>query len=77
MICIVAQRRTQAFYGGVQAVLEVDEGALWPETMAELVAGDDIARAIEHETKNLERLILKAHSSRAFAQFTRTAIQLE
>ena len=77
MIGIVAERRTQAFDGGVQAVLEIDEGALWPETMAELVAGDDVARAIEHETKNLERLILKTHSSRALAQFTRTANQLE
>ena len=77
MIRIVAQRRTQAFDGGVQAVLEIDEGALWPETMAELVAGDDVARALEHETKNLERLILKAHSSRTLAQLTRTAIELE
>jgi hypothetical protein len=45
--------------------------------MAELVARDDIARALEHETKNLERLILKAHSARALAQFTRTAIELK
>jgi hypothetical protein len=44
--------------------------------MTQLVARDDITRALEHETKNLERLILKAHQPRAVAQFTRPAIEL-
>ena len=39
--------------------------------------GAAITRALEHETKNLERLILKAHQPRAVAQFTRPAIELE
>jgi hypothetical protein len=45
--------------------------------MAEFVPGYHVARAIEHEAKDLERLILKAHASRAVAQFTSPAIELE
>ena len=67
MIGIVAERSAQALDGGVQAVLEVDKGAVRPETMTQLVARDDFTRALEHETKNLERLILKAHQPRAVA----------
>jgi hypothetical protein len=77
MIGIVAERGAQALDGGVHAVLEVDKGAVRPQTMTQLVARDDITRALEHETKNLERLILKAHQPRAVAQFTGPAIELE
>ena len=67
LVGIVAERSAQALDGGVQAVLEVDEGAVRPETMTQLVARDDFARALEHEPENLERLILKAHQPRAVA----------
>ena len=43
-LCRVAQRFAQAVDDGVQAVLEVDERAVRPEPLAQLLAGDQVAR---------------------------------
>jgi hypothetical protein len=45
--------------------------------MPQFVAGDDFARMFEHESKNLERLILQTHTSRPLTQLTRSTVQLE
>jgi len=77
MIGVVSELRTQPFDGGIQAVLEVHERAIRPEAMPQFVAGDDFARMFEHESKNLERLILQTHTSRPLTQLTRSTVQLE
>jgi hypothetical protein len=77
MIGVVSERRTQPFDGGIQAVLEVHERAIRPEAMPQFVARDDFARMFEHESKNLERLILQTHTSRPLTQLTRSTVQLE
>jgi hypothetical protein len=48
-----------AFDGGVEAVLEVDEGAVWPETVAQFVSSDEVSRTLEQRAQDLERLTLK------------------
>ncbi len=62
LVCVVAQRRAQAFDRGVQAVFEIDEGALGPETLAQLVACDHLTGPLEHQPENLERLLLQSHA---------------
>ena len=62
VVRIVAERSAQAFDGGVQAVLEVDERAVGPETLPQLVARDDVAGPLEHQPENLERLLLQTHA---------------
>src|SRR6185503_17082517 len=88
LVRIVAKRGAQALDRGVQAVLEVDERALGPETLTQLVTGDDLAGPLEHEPEDLERLLLQAHPRAAVsrnavaafleaAQFTRPHVELE
>src|SRR6188472_957178 len=56
---IVAEGRSHAFDGGVEAVLEVDEGAVRPETVAQFVSSDEVSRTLEQGAQDLERLTLK------------------
>ena len=77
MIGIIAERGAQALDGGVQAVLEIDERPLRPQTVPEIVPRDDVARVFEHEAKNLERLLLQADAALALAQLARPAVELE
>ena len=39
-------------------MLEIDEGAVGPQALAELVSSDYVAGALEHHAENLERLLL-------------------
>src|SRR5215203_4116970 len=61
---IVAQRCAQSLDCSVQAVLEIDERAVRPETLTQVVAGDHFTRALQHEPENLERLLLEAYARR-------------
>jgi hypothetical protein len=58
-------------------VLEIDERALGPQALSQLVARDDVAGTLEHQAQDLERLFLQPDASRALTQLTRAAIQLE
>jgi hypothetical protein len=58
-------------------VLEIDVGAGRPEMVAKLLASDDIARTLEHQPEDFERLLLQPHARRACAQLPQPEIQLE
>src|SRR5262249_50188402 len=73
----VAERGTQPLDRGVDAMLEVDVGAVRPQTLADLLAGDDLAWSLEHHRKNLERLILQADADAVAPQLVRPQIHLE
>jgi hypothetical protein len=73
----IAKRRTQALDGSVQAVLEIDEGPLWPQSLPKLVPRHHFARVLEHQTENFKRLLLQSHAAYAITQLPRTAIELE
>ena len=63
--------------GGVQAVIEVDESVGGPELLLQLLAGDDLAGAVEQESQDLERLSLEAEPHAILAQFPGGEIELE
>src|ERR1700676_5578754 len=49
----------QAANGGVQAVIEIDEGIRRPEPLAQLLAGHDFAGLLQKLREYLERLLLQ------------------
>src|SRR4029079_4325918 len=53
---IVAEGRSHAFDGGVEAVLEVDEGAVWPETVAQFVSRDEGSPTLRHGGEDAHRV---------------------
>jgi uncharacterized protein (DUF1786 family) len=73
----VAQSLAQLIDGGVQAVVEIDEGIGGPELLAHLLARNHIAGTLEKQGQHLQRLILKAKLGAVFAQLARGEIKLE
>jgi len=61
----IAQRLAQLVDGGVQAVIEVDEGVFGPQSLAEVIARDDAASLEEHlgPALELDALITTAGAS--------------
>ena len=74
---IVAEGGAHPFDGGVEAVLEVDEGAVWPETVAQFVSSDEVSRALEQRAQDFERLTLKLEARRADSQLAGAQVELE
>ena len=52
----VAQDFPQPHYRIVQPVVEIDESVALPETVAQFVSRDDLARVFQEHDKNLKRL---------------------
>ena len=77
LVGIVTERGAQPLDRRIEAVLEIDEGPLGPQTLTQLLPRDDFARLLEHEPQDLERLFLQAHAHTAAAQLARAHIQLE
>ena len=73
----VAQRVAQSLHGGVQPVLEVDEGVVGPQALAELVASHELARPLEQHREQLQWLLLKAETCARLSQLARAQIELE
>ena len=63
--------------GSVQAVLEVDEGIVRPETTAKLFAGNCRARVFEKGDKDLERLGLQLDRQAVLAEHTLRQVDFE
>ena len=77
IIRVVAERGTQPFDGGVQAVLEIDERPCRPQTLAKLFTRHDFARMLQHQRENFERLILQPYPDPTLTEFARAQIDLE
>ena len=58
---IVAEHRPQPLHDRVDAVLEVDRGAVRPQPLPDVLARHHVAGPIEHQRQELERLLLQAH----------------
>ncbi len=55
----IAERLPEFLYRRVEAVLEVDERVGLPETVAQVVARDNLARPVEECRQHLGRLLLQ------------------
>jgi hypothetical protein len=58
-------------------VFEVDERAVGPQPLPQLLPGDDVTRPLEHQPQNLEWLFLQPRASGTLAQLARPDIELE
>jgi hypothetical protein len=58
-------------------VIEIAEGAGWPEPLTEFLARDQVARLFQQQRQNLEGLFLKIDPDARFSQLARPAIQLK
>ena len=76
-IGLVAQRDAQPPHGGVQAVLEVDEGAVRPEPAAQLLAPTTSPGRSSSADQNPQRLLLQRDAEAALAQLAVAQVQLE
>ena len=56
-------------------MVEVDEGVGRPETIANLVAGDDFAGFFEQQGEDLERLVLQLDAEAVLAKFTGAQVE--
>jgi hypothetical protein len=63
--------------GGVEAVVEVDEGVGGPEFLLKIFAGHDFSGAVEEHGKDLEGLSLEAKFDAAFAEFAGVQVEFE
>jgi hypothetical protein len=72
---VLGQGGAQALHRGVQAVLEVHEGARRPQPFPDLVPRHDVAGTLEQEPEDLERLVLQPHASRGRAQLACVGVE--
>jgi hypothetical protein len=77
LIGFIAEGGAQPLDRRVEAVLEVDERSVGPETLPQFVARDDVAGALEHQAEDFVRLILQADAPRPVAQLAGMAVELE
>ena len=73
----VVEGIAQPTHRRVQARFEVYEGVGGPETMAEILAGDQLARPFQQSFEDLERLVRDFEARRALAKFGREPVKRE
>ena len=77
VVGVVAERRSQPLHGGIEAVLEIDERAVGPQPLAQLVPGDDVAWTLEHHPEDFERLLLQPDADAVLPQLAGSDVELE
>ena len=55
--CGIVKNLADAIDGGVEAEVEFNVGALWPDHIAHLFASDDLAGVVEKQAQELSRLL--------------------
>lgn len=73
----VAQGFAELVDSGVEAVAEIDEGVIGPNTLAELIAGDELAGVLEESGQDLKGLARKLDANAGLAEFTRAQVHRE
>ena len=63
--------------GFVQAVVELDEGVGRPQLLTQFFTGDNLARPLEQDDKQAERLVLEIDLEPFLAQFRRGEVHFE
>ena len=72
-----AQRIAQPLDGGIQTVIEVDEGVRRPELAAQFLSGNHFSRPFKQRRQHLQRLFLELYLLSPLAQFPGVEIDLE
>src|SRR5882762_5083119 len=72
-----AQRIAQPLDGGIEAMIEVDEGVRRPEFAAQFLSGNQFSRSFKQRSQNLQGLFLQLHLLPALAQFPSVKVDLE
>jgi hypothetical protein len=67
----------QPFDGVVQAVIEVDKGVGGPKALPQFFAVHHVARMLQQELQDLQRLLLQLHPDAMLPQFSGDRIYLE
>jgi hypothetical protein len=73
----VADHRAQALDGRGEAVLEVDERAVGPQPLTQLLPREELARLPQQHRQHFVGLILQANPHAVLAQLPRPHVQLE
>src|ERR1700740_3119046 len=63
--------------GGVQAMIEVDEGIGCPQLLAQLFASDHVSGAFQKKSQDLDRLALQTEFHPTLAKFACVEVELE
>jgi hypothetical protein len=73
----VAERVPQPSNGGVDALIEFDNGFAGPEFAPDFLARDQIAGPLQEHEQDLKRLILQPDFRASFTQFPRADVKFE
>ncbi len=74
---LIAQGFADAVDGGVDAVVEVDEGAVGPEGAGYFIAGEDFVGSLEQHQQDLEGLDVELDADALLAQLAGGGVGLE
>ncbi len=77
MVGRIPQRLPQLVHGRVQALLKIDEGSPLPQMPLQLFAAEDLARLLEQNREDLQRLALKPDPIPEFAQVAREVFEFK
>ena len=58
-------------------MVKIDKSVAWPETTAQFVAGDNLARILKKHDQNLKRLLWELESKTMLAELASLQIHLE
>ncbi len=72
----ISERRTQFRHGFVEAAIEVDERVGGPKLLTQLFPGYELARTLQQQREDLERLFLEFDSDAVLAELGGTKIRL-
>jgi hypothetical protein len=73
----IAERVAQPLDGGVDAVIELDDGVVRPERLADLVAQHHLTGMVQQHEQDAEGLLVKADPDTVLAQLGGSSVQFE
>jgi hypothetical protein len=73
----IAQGVAEAFDGGIEAVIEINEGVSRPQLGAQLLPGDKFARPVQEKRQDLEGLVLQPDLGAVPAKFPGAEVSLK
>src|SRR5438445_700925 len=74
---VVAEGFAQLVYGGVETVVEIDEGVVRPQFAVQVFARDHFAGTLEQHGKDSERLLLETDAGTVLAQLAGDEVYLK
>ena len=60
-----------------EALIEIDEGSLWPQSRLQLGAGDDVAGLFEKRRQEFKRLVFQLDPDAVFPQLPHLELDFE